>query len=157
MAARFDPTRVSADFGLFMAREIHDGPGIRAMRDAQRRARKKQKSKQDAKQQAKRSGSRSGSYSDAVSAVVTDLSSERRSHGVVHLRVQMRNGRKSITTVSNLDLPSAKLKTIAKELNTRCRCAVSVTVDKEFGETLQLQGDHRAAVESFLLSKNLVD
>ena len=107
-------------------------------------------------QQATRSGP-SLNCSDATSAVVTHLSSERCSHGVVHLRVQMRNGRKSITTVSNLNLPSVKLKKIGKALQTHCRCAASVAVDKDFGDVLQLQGDHRAAVESFLVNEKIVD
>jgi translation initiation factor SUI1 len=157
IADRFEFSRgSSADFGLFLDREVHDGPGISAMRDAQQRLRRKQKGKKDAKQQAKRSGPSLG-CSNATSAVVTHLSSERRSHGVVHLRVQMRNGRKSITTVSNLDLPSVKLKMIGKGLQTHCRCAVSVAADKDFGHVLQLQGDHRAAVESFLLNEEIVD
>lgn len=156
--------RKAADFGLFLTREVGDGPGISAMRSA---ARKRLHSKQQEEQQeegkgeaaAKRSrdpASRSDVH--AALAAVAEMGSERGQPGVVHLRIQMRNGRKSITTVSNLMLPpTTNLKAVKKELKTHCRCAVSVTTDEEFGEMLQLQGDHRAAVEAFLLAKNLVD
>lgn len=68
---------------------------------------------------------------------------------VVHIRVQQRNGKKSLTTVQgladDLDLPKI-LKALKKTRNTNG----AVLEDEEFGAVLQLQGDHRAAVADFL-------
>ena len=68
---------------------------------------------------------------------------------VVHIRVQQRNGKKSLTTIQGLadDLDMSKiLKALKKTLNTNG----AVLEDEEFGSVLQLQGDHRAAVTDFL-------
>jgi len=69
--------------------------------------------------------------------------------GMVHLRVQQRNGKKSLTTVEGLadDLDLAKIvKALKKTLNTNG----TVLEDEEFGMVLKLQGDQRKAVADFL-------
>lgn len=68
---------------------------------------------------------------------------------VVHIRVQQRNGKKSLTTIQGLakDLDRIKiLKALKKTLNTNG----AVLEDEEFGFVLQLQGDHRTSVTDFL-------
>ncbi len=69
--------------------------------------------------------------------------------GIVHIRVQQRNGKKSLTTVEGLadDLDLAKIvKVLKKTLNTNG----TVLDDEEFGLVLKLQGDQRKAVANFL-------
>ena len=67
---------------------------------------------------------------------------------VVHIRVQQRNGKKSLTTIQGLaeDLDMHKiLKALKKTFNTNG----AILEDDEFGSVLQLQGDHRGAVAEF--------
>ncbi len=72
----------------------------------------------------------------------------------VHIRVQQRNGKKSLTTIQgladDLDLPKI-LKALKKTLNTNG----AVLEDEEFGSVLQLQGDHRGAVAEFLCTYHI--
>jgi translation initiation factor 1 len=76
------------------------------------------------------------------------------SRSVIHIRVQQRNGKKSITTIQgladDLDLPKI-LKALKKTLNTNG----AVLEDEEFGAVLQLQGDHRIAVTDFLCTYHI--
>lgn len=71
--------------------------------------------------------------------------------GFVHLRIQKRSGRKSITTVQGLTAEQAK--DCLKELRKLLCCNGSLINDDEFGLVLQLQGDQRDAVRDFLVSK----
>ena len=72
----------------------------------------------------------------------------------VHIRVQQRNGKKSLTTVQgladDLDLPKI-LKALKKTLNTNG----TVLEDEDFGFVLQLQGDHRGTVADFLCTYHI--
>ncbi|KAG7668406.1 hypothetical protein Ndes2437B_g07575 [Nannochloris sp. 'desiccata'] len=60
----------------------------------------------------------------------------------VHVRVQQRNGKKSLTTVQGL--PEAfDYKKILKALKKEYCCNGCVVEDEELGKVLQLQGDQR--------------
>ena len=76
-------------------------------------------------------------------------SGQQRIHrSIVHIRVQQRNGKKSITTVQGLadDLDLVKiLKALKKTLNTNG----TILNDEEFGEILNMQGDQRKAISEF--------
>jgi len=77
--------------------------------------------------------------------------------GKVHIRIQQRNGRKCITTVTGL---SAKLdlKKIQKAIKKEHCCNGTVLKDEETGtEVLQFQGDQREAVKSFLIKEEIAD
>ena len=88
-------------------------------------------------------------HQDLVESGVTESQKTSHSHSVVHIRIQQRNGKKSLTTVQgladDLDLPKI-LKALKKTLNTNG----AILEDEEFGAVLQLQGDHRTAVTDFL-------
>jgi translation initiation factor 1 len=82
--------------------------------------------------------------------------SEESGHirSIVHIRVQQRNGKKSITTVQGLadDLDLAKiLKALKKTLNTNG----TILNDEEFGEIINLQGDQRKAIYDFLCTYHI--
>jgi translation initiation factor 1 len=70
----------------------------------------------------------------------------------VHIRIQQRNGRKTLTTVQGLSKeysPKALLKAFKKEY----ACNGTIIQDKDMGEVIQLQGDHRTKVMDFLTDK----
>lgn len=76
--------------------------------------------------------------------------------GVIHIRVQQRNGRKCITTVQGLD-KKLDLKKILKVLQKKQNCNGTVVDNAEHGQVIQLQGDQRDAVKTFLVDNEIVD
>ncbi|CAL9037653.1 unnamed protein product, partial [Musa banksii] len=67
----------------------------------------------------------------------------------VHVRVQQRNGRKSLTTVQGLKKEFSYNK-ILKDLKKEFCCNGTVVQDPELGQVIQLQGDQRKNVSNFL-------
>ena len=74
----------------------------------------------------------------------------------VHIRIQQRNGRKSLTTVQGLAL-DLDLKKILRALKKTYSTNGTILVDEELGEVIQLQGDQRKNVYEFLTKCNIVD
>jgi len=72
----------------------------------------------------------------------------------VHIRIQSRNRRKSILTVQGLD-DDLDLKKICKYLRKNLQCNGAVVSDKEHGDIIQLQGDHRIKVKKFLVDQEI--
>ncbi|KAE8075740.1 hypothetical protein FH972_014430 [Carpinus fangiana] len=68
----------------------------------------------------------------------------------VHVRVQQRNGRKSLTTVQGLKKEYSYNK-ILKDLKKEFCCNGTVVQDPELGQVIQLQGDQRKNVSTFLV------
>ena len=79
---------------------------------------------------------------------------------VVHIRVQQRNGRKSITTLQGLELEGEKLekklKSVLKTMKKEFCCNGHLVQDEEMGFVLQLQGDQRENIAAFLVKNELV-
>ena len=73
----------------------------------------------------------------------------------VHIRVQQRNGRKSLTTVQGLKKDFSYHK-ILKDLKKEFCCNGTVVQDPELGQVIQLQGDQRKNVSSFLTQAGIV-
>ncbi|CAL2249832.1 unnamed protein product [Prunus armeniaca] len=71
----------------------------------------------------------------------------------VHIRIQQRNGRKSLTTVQGLKKEFSYNK-ILKDLKKEFCCNGTVVQDPEQGQVIQLQGDQRKNVSSFLVQVN---
>ena len=144
------------DLGVFLERELHDGPGIAAMRTAPSaasvRRRRKRRQKAKGKEEASKAKPQREEGSDSSSAF--DDAEQEFSGGVVHIRVQKRNGRKCITTLTNLQ--SAPVKSLRKPLSKLLSCATSIAKDAEFGDVLQLQGDKRPELAAFLVERELV-
>ncbi|GAV73667.1 SUI1 domain-containing protein [Cephalotus follicularis] len=73
----------------------------------------------------------------------------------VHLRVQQRNGRKSLTTVQGLKKEFSYNK-ILKDLKKEFCCNGTVVDDPDLGQVIQLQGDQRKNVSTFLIQAGIV-
>lgn len=75
----------------------------------------------------------------------------------VHIRVQIRNGKKCITTVQGL-ADDLDLHRITKALKKSFKCNGAVVNDEKggYGEIIQLQGDHRNGIVDFLVSEEIV-
>ncbi|XP_020182321.1 protein translation factor SUI1 homolog 1-like [Aegilops tauschii subsp. strangulata] len=72
----------------------------------------------------------------------------------VHLRVQQRNGKKTLTTVQGLSA-SYNYAKVLRDLKRELCCNGTVVEDKELGNVIQLQGDHRERVAGFLAKAGL--
>ncbi|CAO2043821.1 unnamed protein product [Urochloa humidicola] len=75
--------------------------------------------------------------------------------GAVHLRMQQRNGKKSLTTVQGLSAAYNYGK-ILRDLKRELCCSGIVVEDEDLGSVIQLQGDHRKAVGAFLVKAGMV-
>jgi len=73
--------------------------------------------------------------------------------GHVHLRIQKRSGKKSLTTVQGLDKEQANR--VLKRLRKLLCCNGTVVADEKFGTVVQFQGDQREAVKAYLVQKNI--
>ncbi|KAI9030529.1 translation initiation factor SUI1 [Hyaloraphidium curvatum] len=74
--------------------------------------------------------------------------------GYIHIRIQQRNGRKTLTTIQGLP-EELDQKRILKAFKKEFACNGTIVDDEELGECIQLQGDHRAKVQQFLISEGI--
>jgi translation initiation factor 1 len=72
----------------------------------------------------------------------------------VHIRIQQRNGKKSLTTVQGLKKEFSYEK-ILKDLKKEFCCNGNVVNCKDLGKIIQLQGDQRKNVSHFLIHAGL--
>ncbi|KTW31863.1 protein translation factor sui1 [Pneumocystis jirovecii RU7] len=70
----------------------------------------------------------------------------------IHIRIQQRNGRKTLTTVQGLPVEYDQ-KRILKVLKKDFACNGTIVKDGEMGDVIQLQGDQRLKVMEFLTSQ----
>merc|ERR1712216_1029958 len=63
----------------------------------------------------------------------------------IHIRVQQRNGRKSLTTVQGLN----------PKINKKFNCNGCIVEDPDHGDIVQLQGDQRKQIATFLLEAKI--
>ena len=76
---------------------------------------------------------------------------ESGQEGVVHIRIQQRNGRKTLTTVQGLSA-EYDFKKIVKVAKKEFACNGTVVDHPEYGEVVQLQGDQREKVCQMLVN-----
>ncbi|KAF8136637.1 translation initiation factor SUI1 [Boletus edulis] len=72
----------------------------------------------------------------------------------LHIRVQQRNGRKTLTTLQGLPKeydPKKLLKAFKKEF----ACNGNLVDDEEMGQVIQLQGDQRVKIANFLVDEGI--
>ena len=74
----------------------------------------------------------------------------------VHIRVQQRNGKKCITSIEGLD-EDLDQKRICKYMRKVFNCNGNVISDELRGDVIQLQGDQRDNVRTFLLEQTVIE
>jgi len=75
---------------------------------------------------------------------------------LIHIRIQQRSGRKTLTTVQGISDCYDK-KRLVKTFKKIFSCNGTVVDHDEYGEVLQLQGDQRQNIADFLIQINLGD
>ncbi|VEL25661.1 unnamed protein product [Protopolystoma xenopodis] len=80
---------------------------------------------------------------------------EKSDDTLVHIRIQQRNGRKTLTTVQGID-PEYDLKKILRYSKKKFACNGTVVNHDEYGEILQLQGDQRKNIAEMLVECQIV-
>ncbi|KPI45734.1 Eukaryotic translation initiation factor eIF-1 [Cyphellophora attinorum] len=78
--------------------------------------------------------------------------SPKQAQEYIHIRIQQRKGRETLTTVQGIPKKFNQRK-ILKELKNKLTCNGSITTDKAMGEGIQLHGDQRKGVQEFLVAK----
>merc|ERR1712002_1177944 len=68
----------------------------------------------------------------------------------IHIRIQQRNGRKTITTLQGIDVKYDQKK-LAKAFKKEFNCNGTVVEDTQYGEVIQLSGDQRNNIQQFLV------
>ncbi|OAR01669.1 hypothetical protein LLEC1_03982, partial [Akanthomyces lecanii] len=76
----------------------------------------------------------------------------KQTQNYIHIRIQQRNGRKTLTTVQGLPKKFDQKK-ILKVIKKKFACNGTIVADSEMGEVIQLQGDQRKDVQDFLVDK----
>lgn len=74
--------------------------------------------------------------------------------GYIHIRIQQRNGRKTLTTVQGI-AKEYDLKKIARAFKKEFACNGTVVEHAEYGEVIQMQGDQRENAKQFLITLGL--
>jgi translation initiation factor 1 len=70
------------------------------------------------------------------------------------LRIQQRNGRKTLTTLQGLP-KEIDSKRLLKAVKKAFACNGTVVDDEEHGEIIQMQGDQRVKMAEFLVSEGI--
>ncbi|XP_041029612.1 eukaryotic translation initiation factor 1b-like [Carcharodon carcharias] len=73
----------------------------------------------------------------------------------IHIRIQQRNGRKTLTTVQGIADEYDKKK-LVKHFKKQFACNGTVIEHSEYGEVIQLQGDQRKNICKFLVEVGIV-
>ncbi|KAG1146377.1 hypothetical protein G6F37_000598 [Rhizopus arrhizus] len=71
-----------------------------------------------------------------------------------HLRIQQRNGRKTLTTLQGLP-KEIDSKRLLKAVKKAFACNGTVVDDEEHGEIIQMQGDQRVKMAEFLVTEGI--
>ncbi|KAF8162938.1 translation initiation factor SUI1 [Crassisporium funariophilum] len=72
----------------------------------------------------------------------------------IHIRIQQRNGRKTLTTLQGLP-KQYDSKKLLKAFKKEFACNGTLVDDEKMGQVIQLQGDQRAKISSFLIENGL--
>ncbi|KAF4822772.1 Protein translation factor sui1 [Colletotrichum siamense] len=76
----------------------------------------------------------------------------KKGQDYIHIRIQQRNGRKTLTTIQGLPKRFDQKK-ILKVIKKKFACNGTIVEDQDLGEVIQLQGDQRKNIHDFLIDK----
>jgi len=79
---------------------------------------------------------------------------EGQPSGYIHIRIQQRNGRKTLTTVQGIPAEYDQRR-LLKAFKKEFACNGTLVQDEELGQVIQLQGDQRLKVQGFLASEGI--
>ncbi|KAG0203906.1 Eukaryotic translation initiation factor eIF-1 [Mortierella sp. GBA30] len=74
----------------------------------------------------------------------------------IHIRIQQRNGRKTLTTIQGLP-KTFDQKRMLKIFKKDFACNGTLVEDEELGSVIQLQGDQRTKVSTLLVEEGGID
>ncbi|KAF7295046.1 Eukaryotic translation initiation factor 1 [Mycena indigotica] len=72
----------------------------------------------------------------------------------IHIRIQQRNGRKTLTTLQGLP-KQYDAKKLLKAFKKEFACNGTLVDDEKMGQVIQLQGDQRVKISTFLVENGL--
>ncbi len=87
--------------------------------------------------------------------LLNDFSAKALIKPKLHIRIQKRNGKKSITMVEGFE-EDLDVKRICKAMRRQFNCNGNVIEDEESGEVIQLQGDQRENVKLWILDNEVI-
>jgi len=73
---------------------------------------------------------------------------------IIHIRIQQRNGRKTLTTLQGLPR-EYDAKKMLKAFKKEFACNGTLVNDEEAGQVIQLQGDQRAKISALLVEEGI--
>jgi len=89
---------------------------------------------------------------DPFAEAEEDNAEKTKPQDYIHIRIQQRNGRKTLTTVQGLPVKFSRKK-ILSVVKKKFACNGTIVHDDEMGEVIQLQGDQRKHMHEFLTDK----
>ena len=128
--------------------------------EKKKRKKKEKKAKKKAEEQAEAAAAAEGGGAlnlddkDPFAEDAEASAGGSKDEGYIHIRVQKRNGRKCITTITGLD-PKIDCKKLVKHFTKELSCAGNITEDEQFGEVIQVQGDQRMKIAEFFVSQKI--
>ncbi|KAF7304612.1 Eukaryotic translation initiation factor 1 [Mycena kentingensis (nom. inval.)] len=72
----------------------------------------------------------------------------------IHIRIQQRNGRKTLTTLQGLP-KQYDAKKLLKAFKKEFACNGTLVEDEKMGQVIQLQGDQRSKISTFLVDNGM--
>ncbi|AXA51113.1 translation initiation factor 1 [Malassezia restricta] len=86
--------------------------------------------------------------------IVEEKKKTSQANSYVHIRIQQRNGRKTLTTLQGLPKEYDQKK-LLKAFKKEFACNGTIVDDEELGQVIQLQGDQRQKISMFLIEEGI--
>jgi len=91
-------------------------------------------------------------FADVEEGETAGEAAKKKGQDYIHIRIQQRNGRKTLTTIQGLPKRFDQKK-ILKVIKKQFACNGTIVEDEDLGEVIQLQGDQRKNLHEFLIHK----